>query len=81
MSETLTTREVAAAEAESLIMQLPPEERGRIAARLIESLEPDPRHNAAWAAELRERIRAVEAGEMKLISEEEALAEAEELLR
>jgi hypothetical protein len=34
----------------------------------------------AWAAELRERIRAVEAGELKLLSEEEADAEVEELL-
>lgn len=35
----------------------------------------------AWAAELRERIRAVTAGEMKLVSEGEAEAEVEELLR
>jgi hypothetical protein len=34
----------------------------------------------AWAAELRERIRAVKAGELKLLSEEEAEAEVEELL-
>ncbi len=81
MSEALTIKDVAAAEAESVIMQLPPEERGRIAARLLESLEPDTRHDAAWAAEIRERIRAVEAGEMRLISEEEADAEVEELLR
>ncbi|HST58652.1 MAG TPA: addiction module protein [Longimicrobium sp.] len=81
MSVALPAHEVAAAEAESIVMQLPPEERGRIAARLLESLKPDPRHDAAWAAEIRERIRAVEAGEMKLITEEEADAEVEELLR
>lgn len=81
MTEVLTDHEVAAAEAESLIMQLSREERGRIAARLLESLDADSRHDAAWAAELCERIRAVEAGEMKLISEEEADAEVEELLR
>lgn len=81
MSVAFTVHEVAAAEAESIVMQLPPEERGRIAARLLESLEPDARHDAAWAAELRERIRAVEAGAMKLITEEEADAEVEELLR
>lgn len=81
MSEALTVHEVAAAEAESVVMQLPPEERGRIAARLLESLESDTRHDAAWAAEIRERIRAVEAGEMKLITEEEVDAEIEELLR
>lgn len=81
MAEAFAIHEVAAAEAESLIMQLPREERGRIAARLLESLEPTTHHDAAWAAELRERIRAVEAGEMKLISEEDADAEVEELLR
>jgi hypothetical protein len=41
----------------------------------------EPRIEHAWAAELRERIRAVKAGEMKLISEEEADVEVEELLR
>jgi hypothetical protein len=40
--------------------------------------EPGIEH--AWAAELRERIRAVKAGEMKLLSEVEAEAEVEELL-
>lgn len=35
----------------------------------------------SWATELRERIDAVEAGEMRLLSEEEADAEVEELLR
>jgi putative addiction module component (TIGR02574 family) len=81
MSVALAVHELAAAEAESIVMQLPPEERGRIAARLLESLELDPRYDAAWAAEIRERIRAVEAGEMKLITEEEADAEVEVLLR
>jgi|GEM_PF-5896965 len=49
-----------------------------------EPLTPDDeqtRVERAWAAELRERIRAVEAGEMKVLSEEEADAEVEELLR
>jgi Putative addiction module component len=34
-----------------------------------------------WAAEIRERVRAFQAGELKVIPWEEALAEAEELLR
>lgn len=71
MAESLAVPKVAAAEAELLIMQLPREERGTIATR----------HDAALAAELRERIRAVEAGEMKLVTEEDADAEVEELLR
>lgn len=44
-------------------------------------VEAESRLERAWAAELRERIRAVKAGEMKLLSEEEADAEVEELLR
>jgi hypothetical protein len=82
MSQTITEEEIAAAEAESVLMQLPRERRAQVAARLLTSLDDEEsRLERAWAAELRERIRAVNAGEMKLISEEEADAEVEELLR
>jgi hypothetical protein len=40
----------------------------------------EPHIERAWAAELRERIRAVKAGELELLSEEEAEAEVKELL-
>lgn len=82
MSQTISDEEIAAAEVESILMQLPRELRAQIAARLIASLDAEEsRMERAWAAELRERIRAVEAGKMKLLSEEEADAEVEELLR
>jgi hypothetical protein len=82
MSQTITEEEIAAADAESVLMQLPRERRAQVAARLLTSLDDEEsRLERAWAAELRERIRAVNAGEMKLISEEEADAEVEELLR
>ncbi|MBW3572630.1 MAG: addiction module protein [Gemmatimonadetes bacterium] len=82
MSQMITDEELAAAEAESAVMQLPRERRAQIAARLLRSLDDEEsRLERAWAAELRERIRAVEAGEMKLLTEEEADAEVEELLR
>lgn len=82
MSQTITEEEIAAAEAESVLMQLPRELRAQVAARLLTSLDDEEsRLERAWAAELRERIRAVNAGEMKLLSEEEADAEVEELLR
>lgn len=48
--------------------------------RLGFEITDEPRIEDAWAAELRERIRAVKAGEMKLVSEVEAEAEVEELL-
>ncbi|HEX2076974.1 MAG TPA: addiction module protein [Longimicrobium sp.] len=63
-------------------MQLPREFRAQVAARLLTSLDDEEsRLERVWAAELRERIRPVNAGEMKLLSEEEADAEVEELLR
>jgi putative addiction module component (TIGR02574 family) len=82
MSQMITDEELAAAEVESAAMQLPRAQRAQIAARLLTSLdEEESRLERAWAAELRERIRAVKAGEMKLLTEEEAEAEVEELLR
>lgn len=81
MSQMITDEELAAAELEAGLMQLPRELRAAIAARLFASLDDDTEVERAWAAELRERIRAVEAGEMKLLSEEEADAEVEALLR
>jgi putative addiction module component (TIGR02574 family) len=81
MSQMITDEELAAAEVESAAMQLPRARRAEIAARLFASLDDEARLERAWAAELRERIRAVESGEMKLLTEEEADAEVEELLQ
>jgi putative addiction module component (TIGR02574 family) len=82
MSQMITDEELEAAEAESAVMRLPRARRAQIAARLLTSLEDEEsRLERAWASELRERIRAVKAGEMKLLTEEEADAEVEELLR
>jgi putative addiction module component (TIGR02574 family) len=82
MSTTISPAELLSEELESAALQLPREERAQLAARLLNSLDAEPPHyEKAWAAELRERIRAFKAGEMKAISEEQALAEAEELLR
>ena len=41
---------------------------------------PDPEVEAAWAEEIRGRIRAVRAGEMKTIPIDQALDEADRLL-
>lgn len=81
MSQTIAPEELLIEEVEAAALQLPREERARLAARLLNSLDQQPHYEEAWAAELRERIRAFKAGEMKAISEEQALAEAEELLR
>jgi hypothetical protein len=44
------------------------------------TLDADPAVEAKWAEEIRSRVRAVRAGEMKTISIEQALDEADRLL-
>lgn len=55
-------------------LRLPRELRAALADRLLESLEggePDSERNAAWAAELSDRIAAWRRGELKPLSEQE----------
>jgi putative addiction module component (TIGR02574 family) len=80
MSQRIADAELLIEEVESAALQLPREDRARLEARLLNSLDQQPHHEEAWAAELRERIRAFKAGEMKAIPEEQALQEAEELI-
>lgn len=70
-----------AAGVESAALQLPVEARARLAARLIESLEEETRLEDMWKAEVLERIRAVDAGEMGTLSEEECDASVAGFLR
>lgn len=46
-------------------LQLPPDERAVLAAKLWASLEADsdPSVEAAWAAEIRQRLKRIESGE------------------
>jgi putative addiction module component (TIGR02574 family) len=46
------------------VLQLPEHDRAEIAARLLESLDPDAQHDVdeAWAAEIERRCAAVDAG-------------------
>lgn len=64
---------------------LPESDRAELASRLILSLEPDgdgpETEDAAWAAELEERLRRFEAGESKAIPIEEALDQIRQSLR
>ena len=54
-------------------MSLPQGERAEVANCLWESIEgfATPEIEAAWRDEIAERIRAVDAGEVELLSEEE----------
>lgn len=47
-------------------LELPPEERARIAAELLESLDYAQEDvDAAWAAEIQHRVALAEAGELE----------------
>ena len=58
----------------SALMQLSREDRGTIASRLLETLEPtvDPEVEAAWAEEIRIRVEEVQSGRVKGVSWPEA---------
>ncbi len=55
-------------------LRLPPSERGELAARLIESLDPttDNDIEAAWSAEIQQRIEELQTGKVKPIPWSEA---------
>lgn len=57
---------------ESAALSLPPEERARLAERLLASLDADPAVEAAWMTEIGKRLDAWEAGEIGEIPWEEA---------
>lgn len=55
---------------------LPPEQRLALARRLLDSvdLEPDPGADAAWRAEIAQRLARLDAGEAKTIPAGEVFA-------
>jgi putative addiction module component (TIGR02574 family) len=54
---------------------LPPEDRARLAERLLASLDPhDTQAEAAWETELRKRIAEVESGAVTTLSAESVFA-------
>ncbi len=59
-------------------MRLPPEARAKLAGQLISSLDeaaPDSDRDVAWAAEIRRRIHAYNAGELAAIPADMLLAD------
>jgi putative addiction module component (TIGR02574 family) len=51
-------------------MTLPEAERAELAARLVESLEPNPEADveAAWHAEIGRRLERIDSGQAKFVS-------------
>ncbi len=66
--------DLEAIEAQALLLS--PEERARLADRLIASLFEDKEVEDAWAAEVERRIEEVEAGRSKLIPVSDAITRA-----
>lgn len=59
------------------LLQLPPADRGELAARLLDSLDPDPDPDAetAWSEEIRSRIEDVLSGRVTAVPWAEARAQ------
>ena len=68
-------------EIEAAALQLPREERARLAERLIASLGVDPEVEASWKAEVRRRLEELRSGAVPSIPGEQVLREMDELLR
>jgi putative addiction module component (TIGR02574 family) len=73
MSQTMQDIEAAA-------LQMPPEERGRLASLLLQSLEPAPNDSPeniaqAWDEEIARRIEAMDGGVTESIAYEQVRAD------
>ena len=66
---------------EAEAMKLTPEERARLADRLIASLSDDAAIEEAWAAEVERRIAEIEAGRAPVVPAAEAIARARDALK
>lgn len=71
--------EVEMLEAEA--MKLTPEQRARLADRLISSLFQDAEVEEAWATEVERRIAEIEAGRAPVIPAADAIARARDALK
>ncbi len=84
MTMGTTTDDIVSSErVTEMALGLTPFEQSLLLARLHENLEflgQDPEYEAAWAAEIKRRVREVENGEVELIDHEVVMREARERL-
>jgi putative addiction module component (TIGR02574 family) len=73
------SNQVDVLEAEAL--KLTPEERARLADRLIASLSDDAEIEEAWAAEVERRIAEIEGGRAPVVPAAAAIARARDALK
>ncbi len=66
---------------EAQALGLSPEDRVRLADRLIASVFEDEAIESAWSAEVEKRIAEIEAGRAELIPASEAIARARDAIK
>ena len=66
---------------EAAALLLPPEERAKLAERLLASLDTSPEVEAGWAEEIKRRIADFEAGLYESFPAEDVFAEARARLK
>ena len=66
---------------ESATLLLPPEERARLAERLLASLDIDPEIEAAWAVEVEKRLADWDAGLVEAVPWDEVRRQMQAVLQ
>ncbi len=66
---------------ESQALRLAPEERVRLADRLLASLSTDPALEAEWAEEATQRLAEIESGAVAAVPVEDAIARVRDSIR
>lgn len=67
-------------ELHAAVLSLPEAERARLAAKILVSLDKDPEIEAAWVAEVRDRLAAYKRGEISAVPAEEVLGKARKIV-
>ena len=67
-------------ELHAAVLSLPDRERAQLAAKILASLDADPDVEAAWIAEVRDRLAAYRRGEIEAVPVEEVMAKARKIV-
>jgi putative addiction module component (TIGR02574 family) len=67
-------------ELHAAVLALPEAERARLAARILASLDESPEVEAAWVAEVRDRLAAFRRGEIATVPAEDVLSKARKIV-
>jgi putative addiction module component (TIGR02574 family) len=65
---------------QAAVLSLPEAERAKLAARILASLDEDPQVEAAWIAEVRDRLAAYKRGEIAAVPAKDVLAQARKII-